>query len=360
MRSRPKWILAMGLATLCGSAAFLPTAHAQQLPVAYKITDLGTLGGDYSFGRSLNEANQVVGGSYISPSTLEVHPFLYDPSTGSMTDLGVLGNKPYAYATGINNAGEVAGTVYSDTFGTTYRAFLYSNHTMIDLGVVPGSSTSAATCINDAGHVFGGLQPGIGHSFVYRDRTMVDLSPGLEVNIDRVNNAGESTGLKHATSGGDFHAFLYSDSVVTDLGTLGGSYSEGMDINAAAHVTGWSYLPDNWIAHAFLHRNGAMTDLGTLPGAQESEAIGLNDLDQAVGDSDGRAVIFSNGQIADLTNMIEQTSPLKPYVTLTQAWDINDHGWIVVDGLDSRFTSGPGPLPIRKRTHAYLLEPVWP
>ena len=356
---RSNWVWAMSLAALCGSAAFSPTAHAQQLPVAYKIIDLGTLGGDYSFGRSLNEANQVVGGSYISPSSLEVHPFLYDPSTGTMTDLGVLAGKPYAYATGINNAGEVAGTVYNDTFGTPYRAFLYSNQTMIDLGVVSGSSsTSAATCINDAGHVLGGLQPGTNHSFIYKDRTMVDLSPALNVSVGRVNNAGEFTGLRHVTSGGDFHAILYSDGAVTDLGTLGGTYSEGMDINAAAHVTGWSYLPD-WNAHAFLYRNGVMSDLGTLPGAQDSEAIGLNDLDQAVGDSDGRAVIFSNGQIADLTNMIEQTSPLKPYVTLTQAWDINDHGWIVVDGRDSRFPSGSG-IPFKKRTHAYLLQPVWP
>src|SRR5579859_2240231 len=61
------------------------------------------------------------------------------------------------------------------------------------------------------------------------------------------------------------HAFLYNNGALKDLGTLGGSYSQGMAINALGQVAGGSLLPDNSF-HAFLYSGGQLTDLGTLGG----------------------------------------------------------------------------------------------
>ena len=74
---------------------------------------------------------------------------------------------------------------------------------------------------------------------------------------------------------------------VIDLGTLGGSYSQGNDINASGQVVGRSTLSDG-TGHAFLWQNGIMTDLGTLGtlGAFSS-ALGINDFGQIVGYSGG-------------------------------------------------------------------------
>ena len=52
---------------------------------------------------------------------------------------------------------------------------------------------------------------------------------------------------------------------VTDLGTLGGAYSDGFGINASGQVTGWSYTTGDAADHAFLY-DGTMHDLGTLGG----------------------------------------------------------------------------------------------
>jgi probable HAF family extracellular repeat protein len=64
--------------------------------------------------------------------------------------------------------------------------------------------------------------------------------------------------------GGSFQVtaeILYS---VTDLGTLGGGFSQGFGINNAGQVTGHSNT--STANHAFLYSNGQMTDLGTLGG----------------------------------------------------------------------------------------------
>jgi probable HAF family extracellular repeat protein len=49
---------------------------------------------------------------------------------------------------------------------------------------------------------------------------------------------------------------------VTDLGTLGGNFSAGYGINAPGQVTGYSATSNAY--HAFLYSNGSMQDLGTL------------------------------------------------------------------------------------------------
>jgi len=53
---------------------------------------------------------------------------------------------------------------------------------------------------------------------------------------------------------------------VTDLGTLGGTFSDATGINNRGSMEGHSTLPGDTAQHAFLWQNGVMTDLGTLGG----------------------------------------------------------------------------------------------
>jgi probable HAF family extracellular repeat protein len=75
---------------------------------------------------------------------------------------------------------------------------------------------------------------------------------------------------------------------MVDLGTLGGSASVALAVNASGQVVGWSPIAGDGFdtQHAFSWTTqGGMVDLGTLGGAKSS-ATAVNDKGQVVGVSD--------------------------------------------------------------------------
>ena len=91
---------------------------------------------------------------------------------------------------------------------------------------------------------------------------------------------------------------------VTDLGTLGGGTSKGYGINASGQVTGEAVTAGG-VFHAFLYAKRVMRDLNSM-------------IDPVIA----------------------------AHVTLFSGKGINDDGWIVANGVDSR----------TGMTHAYLLS----
>jgi probable HAF family extracellular repeat protein len=76
---------------------------------------------------------------------------------------------------------------------------------------------------------------------------------------------------------------------VTDLGTLGGTFSQASGINNNGSVVGFATLNGDTALHAFLWRKGVITDLGTLGGSDTlpaSVAVNINDSDEVVGFSE--------------------------------------------------------------------------
>jgi probable HAF family extracellular repeat protein len=129
-----------------------------------------------------------------------------------------------------------------------------------------------------------------------------------------------------------------------DLGTLGGQSSDARAINASGQVTGES-LTSGGSNDGFLYTGGVMTDLGTL-GGTDTRGIALNDGGEVVGYSelkngDYDAFLYMSGTIYDLNSLV--VSGLPAGATLEEGDGINNSGWIIAEGTDSR---------------AYLLEPV--
>lgn len=250
------------------------------------------------------------------------HEAIFSPD-GSLTDLGTAMDR-----VAINNSGEVAGTS-TGSLGE-HRAVIFKRGVTTDLGAQMESASSA---LNDAGQVTGVVYTSAGiHAFLYSRWTLTDLGTlGGDYSYGRdLNNAGQVTGDSTTPSGGAPHAFLYSGGTMTDLGTLGGDYSSGWSINAAGQVVGGASTGDQ-AEHAFLYSDGSMKDLGTS-GEGWSIASGINNAGQIVGFAGPggtdlpRAFLYSSGVMTDLTGLLPGDSE---WATLNWANAINDSGEIL-------------------------------
>ena len=323
--SQPGWATAFArqmpkhTPSVAGQIANLP--HSQP---AYRLTDLGTLGGAASYAYGLNAVGDVVGFSDLRSGS--VHAFLY--SSGRMKDLGTLGGRT-SYASSINAAGQVVGC--SDTAAGTIHAFLYSAGVMTDLGTL-GGPTSTAYSINDAGQVVGGScdSSGTAHAFLYSGGKMKPLGAGSYAY--GINAKGQVAGCSLNT-GSISHAFLYDRGTSKDLGNLGGLDSYAYQINDLGQVVGYSATPPvdgKTTVHAFLYTSeNGIKDLGTLGGTY-SQALGVNGRGQVVGQAkiagNSRAFIYdgATGRMGDLNALVD---PALGW-TLAYARAINDSGQI--------------------------------
>jgi probable HAF family extracellular repeat protein len=71
------------------------------------------------------------------------------------------------------------------------------------------------------------------------------------------------------------HAFLWENGVITDLGTLGSSFSFAMGINDRGEVVGQTQAPNDFDYLAFLWYAGHMISLGTLDGGTRALPMAL-------------------------------------------------------------------------------------
>jgi probable HAF family extracellular repeat protein len=115
---------------------------------------------------------------------------------------------------------------------------------------------------------------------------------------------------------------------LTDLGTLGGTHSEGQSINAAGQVAGYSYLLGDTVLHAFLWKDNMMTDLTPLL-ESTSLGFGINAIGQVTGSACSKvggvchAVLWNGTTMTDLGTLGPAPSGLN-----SQGFGINDAGHV--------------------------------
>ncbi len=210
------------------------------------VTDLST---GYSAGDALgiNASGMVVG--WVSSNSNPIG-FIYNPSTGINTSLGLLG-VDNLQATAINDSGQVTG--YSTMTATSGHAFLLENGSFADLGALGATGASEGSAINSSGQVVGwsSVTPGGKlHAVEFANGSITELAPGAaESAADGINDRGVVVGSM------DSAAFAYYGGVVTDLNNLlpsnsGWELSEARAINNAGQIVGYGRL--NGEFHTFL------------------------------------------------------------------------------------------------------------
>jgi probable HAF family extracellular repeat protein len=152
---------------------------------------------------------------------------------------------------------------------------------------------------------------------------------------------GDTTGARAICSGGVvgtaditpnvFHAVLYKDGQLTDLGTLGGPLSNGEDGNAQGTIVGSSN--NATFNGAFAYRDGVMTELPGI-GGEDARAWAINNREEIAGvanippnggggDTDNHAILWE----PDATQAIDLTALNGGHYSY--ALDINDQGELV-------------------------------
>lgn len=146
-------------------------------------TQLGSLGGEFTWALSVNDQSQVVGYGK-TPDGLD-HAFLWE--NGQILDLGTLcvNNEIESLATDINNQGQAVG--WSETTNGNVHLFLWEGGKMKDLGIK--ISRQRAIDINDQGQII--AQTGENNTSLLWENGEVRE---LEFEVIAINNGGQVLG----------------------------------------------------------------------------------------------------------------------------------------------------------------------
>jgi probable HAF family extracellular repeat protein len=323
----------------------LETLENRLLLAAYRLVDLGTLGGASSTGFDINNNNQVVGSAQTEIGASRAFLFkdangngVADP--GEMTNLGALTGHASSYAYGLNDDGIPVGTSL-DSAGNERAVRYEPGGGATDLNLGDGSNARA---INDAGDIVGSAMFNvINFTAFHRSPSgtvtnLGTLSSGLYGDSEAygINADGAIVGWT-STDVGDSGFVRPSGGNMTPIGFPGPppglAYAYAWDINAAGQVVGEGFNSAGEY-RAFLYDGDAIRDLGVLPGFNASMALGLNARGDVVGilepaAGQNHAFVYQAGVMKDLNDLIPQGSGW----VLTEARAINDAGAIVANGV---------------------------
>ncbi len=328
------------------------------------LTDLGAVSGSRSV-NGLNDSGQSTGQQ--SDSNGNLYAFIL--SNGTQTTLTTSQGKFISTGIDLNNSGQVTGNLATtDQYGVGY-AYLYSNGQVTAFNFNDPEDyigTPVPSAINASGQITGSVEYQYGNeAFIYygpNNLAALGTFDGYHESsgANDINDSAHVTGS--ASSEGNGYAFVYRGNGLENLGLLGNDgylgsdFSSGNGINNQDQVVGSSTIgavdgngDPTGQYHAFLWNNGTLTDLGTL-GGMNSGANAINDSGQIVGNAnlasgDTHACLWQNGTITDLNTLLGNGNS---QWLLTDADRINASGQIFGYGTFSG------------ATHAYLLTPQLP
>ena len=206
-------------------------------------------------------------------------------------------SQPRGFAIGLNASGQVTGGVIgmANTVAPGNKPFRWTpGGALVRLADCCDNGFGAD--INAAGVVAGSWELGPNNSYrgfvaVGNTATPLPVLPGLSPDAQQshsralaLNDAVDIVGYSPTASFGR-HAVRWSaGGAITDLGTLGGTNSEAVDINNAGQIIGMSQIAGNAATHAFLWLAASgMVDLNTMTGATITEVVEINAAGQIIG-----------------------------------------------------------------------------
>ncbi|MBV8209534.1 MAG: DUF3466 family protein [Burkholderiaceae bacterium] len=375
----------------------------------YRVIDLGTLGGTFSAGNTINNLGWVMGGSNEAGDVVQLAA-LWLP--GKQIPLGTLGGpssdvlwpvkNDFGLISGVSENGKhdplgetFSCPVFNLTSGNSCVAFAWRNDKMTQLPGL-GGNNSIGGGVNNRGQIVGWAETSVHDStcagtssppFVqvlqfeaviwdmddghWRVHQLAPFPGDLDGAAVAINDSGQVVGISGVCSiaiGGysAIHALLWENGTPIDMGNLGGhGWNTPGAINRHGEAAGFANQPNDvsggvlaFLPEAFTWtRERGMVDIGRLSGDAISEATDINDAGQVVGTSyantdfsGSRAFVYQNGMMSALNDLLTAEDQTSFFVSSTGG--INDAGEIaatanlVVNGV------------VTVAAHAVLLVPT--
>lgn len=377
--------------------AAVPAAYSQPKPAMYGVTDLGTLGGSYSFSYAINNASAIAGGAATPNQVDGIAQTGFVWYHGMIASLGTLGGADCLSCSSENAATSMAGvsvalseTATPDAFGEDFCGFgshrqclaaVFRNGSLSALPTLNGGNNSQVYFINKQGQSVGFSETGERDSncampyqvFQFEavqwgtDGVPHPLRPlqGDTVSFALgINDAGQSVGVSGLCSNTTFppntvpsgpHAVIWDvTGTPTMIDTLPGAVGNNVadSINDRGDVVGTQEISDGTI-HGFLwNQNTGIVDL-MMPGMFITVAPcchSINERREITGfaiDQDGpHGFVWEGGNFTDLNAVLAVDSPWYVFNTAS----INSEGQIAATGVN--INTG--------EVHALLLTPLSP
>jgi probable HAF family extracellular repeat protein len=202
------------------------------------------------FANGINDQGTAVG--YSGSCIAAKHAVMWKNNTAFvLQDLGYARSN-VAYA--INNLGQIAGKVRSAD-GTTFVAALWQpDGTLTNLGILPGDYAAFATGINNLGQVVGNNFDSSfnwSHGFIWQNGVMTDLNTLIPadsnlfiISASNINERGQISGMATVLTGphaGDIHAYLATPvdaSIGTSMADVARTHSKSnLSANVCNHLS---------------------------------------------------------------------------------------------------------------------------
>lgn len=314
-----------GSVYLTGNAS----THAFRYNGSFPLQDLGTLGVESS-GRAINASGQVTGvfstGKDYTDLNFNGYPiqraFFYNGI--GMQDIGTLGGD-FSYGAAINVSGQITGGA-STTLGSgqvtaggnpstlgsiNYHAFIYTGGVMHDLGTF-GGLRSKGVAINSIGQVTGSADTATGsHAFIYNGTASpiqnLGTLGGTNSSGTAINTSGQITGTSDNTGNTSQSAFLWSAAEgMIDLNTRLSNVPAGLHLYSADGISDTGFIVAQSNVGAVL--------LSPVREIQFAKFLPSLALDYGVGSTTGSFAFGAQVAIGTGGNAFD---PLKDVVTLS-------------------------------------------
>ncbi|MBX3070889.1 MAG: hypothetical protein KF883_10360 [Thermomicrobiales bacterium] len=333
------------VASLSTLTSHLPVGAQDSFVASMQITDVGAPDGASDIQPMAMNAN----GDVLVNALVDDSPTTFVFRGGAFEPIG--GDDNATWGSSINDTGTVAGAASSDD-GPEKGALLNDESVVI----MPGDySSGRARAVTLEGVVAGEAFIEEGDSEtrpVYWTESSIEPLPAIggdgAGSVFDLNTIQQMVGWSDA--GGDSlarHATLWDNGVATDLGTLGGNYSEARAINETGLIVGGSMTREDQNAleesgtSPFSWQDGVITDLGLGPDHAWGIANDVNDVGMIVGlvglpepgdaGNDTVAILWTNGEVLDLNTITSGGDGL----TLVDAVSVNAFGQILCRAIDA-------------------------